>query len=479
MHKRASQKTSTRDEFGWMSEIEGIVADKPRKIRGDRTDILLYEEAGSFNALIKGWIQGNPLVTLNGVKFGIKIGWGTGGDTGDYVSGLRKMFFSPKAYGILPYRHNCTNTGDYVLTAYFIPVYSIVNVPGYMDERGVTDLVRGREYYQAIRDSLLEDPEAYQIECAEHCFTPEEALSLEGNSPFDRELLTAQKAEIELFKSGPRPIPKRLDYKFAGQHEESNILGIESKYDKTSKLLILEDPLKDDTGKVYDNLYVGGIDSIDIGGKDTSDQTKEPSDFCIVICKRIKGMDEPMPVAIYKDRPHDIRDAYKISIKLLEYYNCKAVLESSKVGLLQYFREKKKEHLLFKRPRATLSPGTKNTKLIGATATETVIKHQLELIDIYIKDYAHNIWFIDMIDEALTYSYQNKRKFDIIAAWGMAMLGDEELQGYMPVEQNRYQEEYQPIGYYIDDKGRRQYGIKPKPMQTLVNFNYDHALVRN
>jgi hypothetical protein len=30
-----------------MSEIHTIVADKPGKIRGDRTDRLIYEEAGS------------------------------------------------------------------------------------------------------------------------------------------------------------------------------------------------------------------------------------------------------------------------------------------------------------------------------------------------------------------------------------------------------------------------------------------------
>ena len=32
-----------------------------------------------------------------------------------------------------------------------------------------------------------------------------------------------------------------------------------------------------------------------------------------------------------------------------------------------------------------------------------------------------------LINEALTYNYENKRKFDLIAAFGMAMLGDEEL----------------------------------------------------
>jgi hypothetical protein len=31
-------------------------------------------------------------------------------------------------------------------------------------------------------------------------------------------------------------------------------------------------------------------------------------------------MSEPQYVAIYKDRPNDIRDAYKIAIKLAQYY---------------------------------------------------------------------------------------------------------------------------------------------------------------
>jgi hypothetical protein len=56
-------------------------------------------------------------------------------------------------------------------------------------------------------------------------------------------------------------------------------------------------PEKDENGSIVRetasemrNLYVAGIDSIDIGGKDTSELTKYPSDFCIVIKKRAYGM---------------------------------------------------------------------------------------------------------------------------------------------------------------------------------------------
>lgn len=76
--KRASSKTTDGVEIGWMSEIEGITADKPNKIRGDRTDILMYEESGSWPNWKKAFIQGDALIDIQGQRFGIKLAWGTG-----------------------------------------------------------------------------------------------------------------------------------------------------------------------------------------------------------------------------------------------------------------------------------------------------------------------------------------------------------------------------------------------------------------
>lgn len=41
------------NEYGWMSEIDSVVADTADKIRGDRVDRLVYEEAGSSKVLAK------------------------------------------------------------------------------------------------------------------------------------------------------------------------------------------------------------------------------------------------------------------------------------------------------------------------------------------------------------------------------------------------------------------------------------------
>jgi len=49
VHKRASKKNKdgTEAHDSHMSEVEGIIADDAEKIRGDRTERLLFEEAGS------------------------------------------------------------------------------------------------------------------------------------------------------------------------------------------------------------------------------------------------------------------------------------------------------------------------------------------------------------------------------------------------------------------------------------------------
>ena len=76
MHKKASKLNKQREEYGWGSDILGIVADNPNKLRGERVDFLLFEEAGSDPVLVKKYIQSNALVEILGNKFGTRVLWG-------------------------------------------------------------------------------------------------------------------------------------------------------------------------------------------------------------------------------------------------------------------------------------------------------------------------------------------------------------------------------------------------------------------
>lgn len=479
-------------EVGWMSQITGIVADKPMKIRGDRTDLLIYEEAGSWPGLKKAFIQSDALVGPPGAQWGIRILGGTAGDEGPSLEGLRDMYYNPDIYGILKFRHNYTQTGEEILSAFFIPCTKIMkDRKKYLEPRGYVDEEKAKEFYDKARAMKAKDPKALITYSSEYPYTAEEAFSLEGDNKFNKINIADQLAQIRVLKKTPNIETGYLEYSFKdGKHSESNINGFRWIPNQNGKVRILEHPIwtlpnviDEETGKVVKTyskekikgLYVIGIDGIDIGAGQTSEYTKDPSDFCLVVKKRVFGLEEPQYVAIYKDRPNDIREAYKIAIRLAQYYNAIINIEATRQSIIPWARERKLLNLFMKRPKATLTDSFRNTnKQYGTPATLAIIAHQTDLIADYINDYCHTIWFEDMLDEFNRYTDENKRKFDIVAAVAMAELADEELAGIVPksvevqIEGNDGE-----IGFYIDNEGNKRWGVIPKYNQITVNYNND------
>ena len=454
--RRASKVSRDGTETGWMSEIHTIVADKPGKIRGDRTDRLIYEEAGSNPILSASWIQGDSLVELGGQHFGTKIGLGTGGDD-MALSGLADAFRNPRAFKVLPFKNYDTYDGKPELTAFFLPSHKFALISKYLDSRGVTNHIEFKKYYEEYRKTLT--GQKYLDECAEHCFIPDEALSKTGNAVFDSELVAQQITNIKIRGLGEKITPMQLEWdKNADTYSKVNAYESQS-----SKILIVEPPMRDPEGNVWKNLYVAGIDSIDLG-TDNSATDDDVSDFCIVIKRRVFGDKEPKYVAVYKDRPRDIRAAYMIALKLLTWYNCQAMLEFTKISFQQFLIERKKENLLMSRPEYAVSNKIRKNptkRLIGVPSTEAVIKHGLELISAFLSDYYYTIDYIDMLNELLKYTYENKRKFDMIAAMSCCEIGDEAMTGITPVKQQNFKKEWKDFGWYKDEKGYKHFGVIP------------------
>ena len=426
--KRASIKAPDGTEYGWMSEINSVVADTADKIRGDRLDRLVYEEAGSNKNLTESWIKGDALVALGGFHFGTRIALGTGGDD-MALTGLKTMFINPSGYNILPFKNYDTDDGKPEITAFFLPAHKFALTSEYLDNRGVTDYIRFKKFYEAQRAKLSDKD--YLNECAEHCFTPREALSKHGDNVFDATAIAERIVQIKVQGNYTKPKRMQLLWDKTVGDGMTKVIARES---ESSHLLVVEPPILDETGKPYKNLYVAGIDAIDMGRSDSATDG-DVSDFCVVVKKRILGMDDPKYVAMYKFRPNDIRQAYDLTLKLLTWYNCKAMLEYTKISIQTYFKEKGKGHLFMSRPDFASNNGSRRNpvkRLIGLPATEAVIRHGLELVGNFINDYWHTIDYEEMLDQMLNYSYENKRKFDIIAAMQMAEIADEDMSGVTP-----------------------------------------------
>lgn len=479
-------------DFGWLSVVKGINGSKPSNIRGERVDLLIYDEAGSWPDLTTAVVQGQELCEVQGVPRGIMLFGGTGGDFGPPLEGLKKIYYNPRAFKILPFRHKWTQDGTTIESGFFLPYFLQSLNPEYMDSRGVCNQIEYKKVLQEERNNLLAVPEDYLKKCAERCWNAEEAFTLEGQNKFNKMKIADQLAKIRLHKIGPRPQVGTIDYTYkSNKHSLENIDGFRWILN-SGKVQILEHPVWSNLYKeqiekqkreaeeqgidfeapVYtemNDLYVAGIDGIDIGAAQTSKETRDPSDFCIVIKRRAFGLNEPQYVAMYKDRPQNIREAYKIAMCMCRYYNCRINIEATRVGMITWARENKCLQYFMKRPRATLTDikyGT--TKQYGTPATKTIIEQQTDLIADYVEDYGHNIWFEDMLVQLNGYNDENKTKFDIIAALGMVELADQELSGRQPTKVDKEVEEFQDYGYYINDKGYREFGVIPKKQSNQI-----------
>jgi hypothetical protein len=130
-------KNGQKVEDGWLSEIRGLVADDDSKIRGARVDLLVFEEAGSNPSSRRSFIKGEALIGIGGNRFGIRLIGGTGGDKNPKaLDGLREIYEDPRAFNVLPFKHNYTESGDWVETGYFIPSYIASYNKEFLDDRG-------------------------------------------------------------------------------------------------------------------------------------------------------------------------------------------------------------------------------------------------------------------------------------------------------------------------------------------------------
>lgn len=484
-------------EEGFMSQIEGIVADNDAKIRGDRVELLIFEEAGSNPNLRKSFVKGEALVNVGGNKLGLLLAGGTGGDSGKNLEGLHDMYYNPDTYDVLRYKHNYTEGNEVVETAFFVPSYKALDIEGYVDSRGVCITEKCIEHYRIERAKRSKSPKALIDYSAEYCFTAEEAFALEGENKFNKTYLASQLTNIKLHKLGPKIQRGDLQFtwKSGDRTDYKNISGVRWIPDDNGPIQIVEHPVweeqyardlkaamegsQEETVEVKEmmkNLYVAGIDSIDIGMDQTSDYTDDPSKFCIVIKKRVSGVNPPMYVAYYMERPNNEREAYERAMKMMIYYNSLCNIEATRISMLQWAKRNGFGQYFMRRPRATYPDLNKKiSNTVGTPATKAVIAHQTDLIADFIQDYSDTIWFPEFLEQFLRYNDENKGKFDIVAACGMVELADEELSGVVPrVVEDEVSNEWQDVGYYKDERGITRFGVIPNNKQEIPNYTWKH-----
>lgn len=451
---------------GYQSKIEKIIyGDNPGATRGRRPDIQLIEEFAAFPSTGPGRLENcitqstGSWKVMGGLTKCTVLYSGTGGTVNN--DDAKNLFMDPIGYEVFPiYGWNKDRP-----TGLFIP--SQYKWAGTWESDGNADIDAAIKEIDVLRDQQKENPSKLTKFCQEFPKTLKEVFTKTGTNNFNQAKLAEQFVRFD-FDEDVRDAAYRASLEWI-KSKDGRITGVKIVRDYEGPFEILEEPMKDDDGHHYNDLYVGGVDSIDQGNLDSV--TKRGSKLALLIKKRIPDgkffqSTQNIYVCKYVKRSDDPRTDYENVLKATILYNAKINVEYTKIGIISYFRDQKHYNKLMKRP--TIATGSKDgerfkakSNLIGTQASADVIDHQDTKIAEYIEDYCHQIYFKDMVAQLIDYKREDRTEYDLVVAMGLCELADEEYLGILAKPAISETKDFKPFGYYYDSEGYKRYGIIP------------------
>ncbi len=314
--------------------------------RGKRGKIILFEEFGTFNKGGDTYSTCRSSLEEANLVFGTAVLYGTAGLDGKAFETMEKMFYSPKAFGMLRF-HN-TLDDDLIGTecALFTPAdFNVANV----DSDGNSNREATRLFIEKERAVIIKSSDANDAAKAkmEHPLKPSEALLRAESSVLPKAELLAWKTELvashqsrtavygffngDVFTPDPSARPV-----ITFPHKKTDVI--------TGCVTVWQSPYKKD-GYVPDNLYIVVVDPY------MHDSSQGDSLGAAYVIKNINNFSKPddQIVASFVGRPKTMDEFHRNVEKLAKWYNAKIGYENNAgQGLLSYFKSKNLTHLLAK-----------------------------------------------------------------------------------------------------------------------------------
>lgn len=452
MRRRASllvtDNFGNKVEVGYKSEIMGVsVKDNPNSVRGKAAKLIVWEEGGSFKELKAAWEIARPSVEQDGIAFGLMLLFGTGGDEGDNVAGLREAFYDPESYNCIGFDNIWDEGISDKKCGFFVPQHTNLDIRDkdgnrlYMDKDGNTLHSKAKEFIMSLREKELKNAnDSQQIDryIAEHAETPAESFTELSGNIFPKKELQKQLSYIRTNKK----LANAKQVGFLTENKDGTITWNISKVasditqyplpkmaNPTGSIVIWEHPVID----APFGLYIAGIDPYD------QNQSGTNSLGSCFIYKRFQNFESysDVIVAEYTGRPSTAEEFYENVRKLLKYYNAKAMVENQNTGIFAYFNNKHCSYLLADQPdiirditntsKVNRGKGchmTKEIKLWG----EGAIKEWLEEKIGDNKSRLNTILSEPLLEELI--KYNDKGNFDRVMALLQLMIYKEQLYNY-------------------------------------------------
>jgi hypothetical protein len=465
---------------GSQNEIRKITyADNPNVTRGRRPHFQHIEEFASFPSHPSKGSLKNCLTQSKGswkimgsIMKAFVMMTGTGGSVNN--KDAEDVFTNPDGFNLLKVMEWTDNPKG---TGIFIPAY--LKYGGTWEGVGTPNIELAMLLLIKSRKALESDPIAFIGELQEFPITLDEVFTVTGTNIFNQDKIAEQLTKLKVATKKPWKTGQ-LNYIL---DKDGNVLGVEFVEKAGGKIIIVEEPDREPDGQIMNNLYVGGVDSIDQGRKDS---LVDGSKLAVAIKKRMTNSlftrTSQIYVAFYNERSDDVRWDYENVLKLSMYFNAKMNIEYTKINIVSFFREKKQLWRVLKRPSIAIGSnvsGQKASTLIGTPATTAVIDHQDQKFADYIDDNYYQILYIPVLEQCRDYSRENRTKYDFVVACGLAELADEDFLGRPASTTGTASGELTMIGMYRDGNGRKRWGTIPVNDSKEINSISEEEIGEN
>ena len=467
------------DEYGRkkgsLNSVMGVSSkDDEAKLRGKR-GYIFFEEMGAFPNLLSIYDTVRHGMEEGDYAFGLAYLVGTSDEKDSNFESAKSLLYNTAGYNIYSIKNVYDKPKQGKPTfGYFFPAY--LNRKGCYNKDGVSDVVKALVHVLTARYKAKygSDPNSVLRVISEMPITPAEAIIKVRNAFFPVTALTERLQQLDLD-------PKAFDDVYIGNlvldgkevkfsmSDETPIRKYGVDNSTRGALEIYEMPLKNSSGKVYENRYIVGHDPVD---NDEAESTSLSSTFVLdLYTDRI--------VAEYTGRMPFADDNFEMVRLLCLFYNAKCLYESNKKGIFAYFQKMQCTHLLADTPEylrdkqmIKYSSFGSNAKGVNATAAinnyanglirdwllkpvPTVVVEDGEEKEIVVS----NLYFLRgraLLEELI--AFDPVRNFDRIRALGMLMLYREEkviLYGSRLNEEDSEKVDKSYLGY--DDYFKRNY----------------------
>lgn len=344
MWYKSSYKNSLGKTAGMESEVIGVTfKNDPEKARGKRGIIAFFEEFGKFPNVDEAWNIALSSFEEGGNVYGLMVGGGTGGSTGNDFYSMSVMSKNPKAYRILAFNNIWDAGMEGTTFCMFTPAYMNVS---YVDQHGNSLIEQAKYEYDKKREAALTSPDPALIERvkAEAPYTPQEAMlnvnsnifMVEGIGDWMNKVTSDSRIHsLGVAKELYRDSNGKISAKLNSEHKPIMTYPHNPKDDVFGSVVEWSEPFKDSDGKVPDGLYIIGHDPY--AEDNAEDLTSLGSAYVYMNPNNIVAGDlGDRLVASWNGRPTTTDEYNRILFMLAERYNAKIGFENDRGDVLGY-----------------------------------------------------------------------------------------------------------------------------------------------